>query len=372
MKSLNKILNKWGFLVPLAFVATIYGCVSVINFDVDEEEESQLVIQGEITTNPGPYTVEIYRTVPFFDAVSNTTSNRVNNAIVTLYDLDGAFERLEMVSNGIYQTSPTGIQGQLGHSYFISVEIGGEIYQSSVQVINPVPDIDSISLDVSFQSVTNSLGVITEDPYVDVFVNFQDNPEERNFYLWKWNGTVQRKTFPELFTIRVDGTPTISPLPCSQANGVQDCTCCNCWVKKTTRNPLSVFNDQFSNGSYITGRKAFSIPATADNFDVRTYLNVQQFSLNEDVYDFWDQIAKQNETQSSLFAVPSSEVAGNIRNINKEDELVWGTFSASAIEDIQIFIDQNDLGIRIPSDSINNSCLILSNSTNQKPSFWVD
>ncbi len=285
--------------------------------------------------------------------------------------MEGAFEQLELTENGRYQTSPTGIQGIIGHSYFISVELDGEVYQSSVQEIKPVPEIDSISYKVSYLPETNELtGVITNKPYVDVLVNFQDFPDRGNYYLWKWNGTAQRRTFPENFTIRVNGTPTISPLGCANVDNPQPCSCCECWVNKSTKNPLSVYSDQYTNGSYISNRKAFSIPAVADYFDVKFLLRVQQYSLNEDVYNFWNQIEKQTTSQSSLFAVPSSEVAGNIRNINNDSELVWGTFSASAIETTEVYIDKNELGVRIPSDSIPNSCLVLSNSTNQKPAFW--
>ncbi|MEQ9307728.1 MAG: DUF4249 family protein, partial [Marinoscillum sp.] len=110
----------------------------------------------------------------------------------------------------------------------------------------------------------------------------------------------------------------------------------------------------------------------ADYFDSKLYVNVLQHSLNRDVYAFWKLIADQEESESTLFAVPSAQIESNIKNINNEDELVWGIFSASSVVEKSIFIDRNDLGIIVPSDSIKDDCNKIPGSTNQKPSFWID
>ncbi len=357
-------------LLSLFSLIAIYSCVSVIEFDL-EEEGGQLIIIGEITNNPGPYQVQINRSISFFDATSNLSATAVNDATVVIYSLSGQFEKLQFVSNGTYQTTPNGIRGKVGESYFLTIEVDGEIFMSSVETMPPVPEIDSISYGLSYVQQNNSEGVILDIPKIDVFVNFQDDEGAENFYLWKWSGIAERRTFPELHTVRFNHIDSIIPLPCS-GDDENPCTCCTCWVQKPERNPISLFNDRYTNGNYISSFHAFSIPATTEYFDKQFQLSISQYSITKSVYDFWNQITEQEETQSSLFAVPLAPITTNIRNINDEEDLVFGVFSVAGVSQFENMIDKNEFDLIIHSDSIRESCLILPNSVNVKPREWLN
>ncbi|MEQ9305195.1 MAG: DUF4249 family protein, partial [Marinoscillum sp.] len=208
------------------------SCITEIPFEI-EAETPQYVIYGEITDQGGPYNVEVYETVPFNSSIGNIATTAVNNAIVTISDLAGRSEQLGLVSAGKYRTSPNGMVGTLNQSYFLTVEIGENIYQSSIQTIKPVPEIDSVYYELTYRKSFKG-EVINEVPFVDFYVELVDKNEEQNFYLWKWEGVVQVKTFPELYSTVQNGIRIISPLPCS----MPFCDCCDCWIDKGTKNPL--------------------------------------------------------------------------------------------------------------------------------------
>jgi hypothetical protein len=355
-------------IILMLILITIIGCVKTITFDIESDSEPSIVIIGEITTAPGPYTIEIYQTVPFFDPASSISTTKVNDADVTLYDLTtGRFEKLINTSPGIYSTDINGIRGEIGHRYFIGINAFGKNYQSLPAEITTVPELDSIAYELTFNQQINSQNEITEVPTVDITISFNDPLEESNFLLWKWSGTSEVKTFPELYINYQDGTPTIEPLPCSE--GI-NCFCCTCWVDHPIRNTFSVYNDVYTNGNYVQNFPVISIPANATYFDQEMKVVINQYSLDNEAYSFWKGIISNIEDQSTLFATPAVTQMGNIMNINDPDEIVLGYFFASDVTSREIKIEASQLDINIVSDSIRNDCRVLPNSSNFPPGDW--
>ncbi len=46
MSLLNMNRSRWGVIGIIVLVISIYGCVSVISFEVNEDDENQLVHPG--------------------------------------------------------------------------------------------------------------------------------------------------------------------------------------------------------------------------------------------------------------------------------------------------------------------------------------
>ena len=104
------------------FMVLFNACEKEIEIDLNSADP-QIVIEGEITNQKGPYTVRITKTVNF------SASNQypaVTAAIVTLSDDLGFSEKLAETAPGVYTTA--NLQGQEGRTYTLKVESAGKTY----------------------------------------------------------------------------------------------------------------------------------------------------------------------------------------------------------------------------------------------------
>jgi hypothetical protein len=102
------------------------SCEKVIDVKLNGST-AQVVIEGEISTVRGPYRVSVTESRNFED--NNTFSGR-EDALVVIKDMtSGSSETLRSVGSGIYQT--VSLQGTGGHTYQLTVTLGGKIYTAS-------------------------------------------------------------------------------------------------------------------------------------------------------------------------------------------------------------------------------------------------
>lgn len=122
---------KKAFFILLSVVLTA-GCEKEITLDLQDQSGS-IVIEGNITDQPGPYYVRITRSVAF------TESNKyppITNAIVTISDNQGYTEILTYKSDGRYKTS--GLVSVPGNTYTLQVSVDGKNYTAQSTMPAPV------------------------------------------------------------------------------------------------------------------------------------------------------------------------------------------------------------------------------------------
>jgi hypothetical protein len=99
-----------------------------------------LVIEGNITNLPGPYTVYLSKTVTYYDTSNGTP---VSGGQIKISDNIGNTDSLIEVSPGTYHT--ISITGVPGRTYHLSVYTGGKQYDAYSTMPPPVA-IDSIGI----------------------------------------------------------------------------------------------------------------------------------------------------------------------------------------------------------------------------------
>jgi len=129
--------NRTLLCMLVLATALLTSCEKVIQLDLSTTTP-RLVIQGNIYDEPGPYVVNISRTVNF-DAPNIFPA--VTNATVTISDNAGLTEELSQASDGNYVTSA--LQGKVGQTYTLTVKVDGKTYTAS-STIPRVVDIDTI------------------------------------------------------------------------------------------------------------------------------------------------------------------------------------------------------------------------------------
>jgi hypothetical protein len=113
------------------------SCQKVINIDLNSAS-TQIVIEGNVTDRPGPYTVKLSQTINFSET---NVFPPVTGALVTISDNTGNTETLTESFPGMYITSS--LQGTPGRIYTLSVTSKGKTYTAISTMPNPV-NIDTI------------------------------------------------------------------------------------------------------------------------------------------------------------------------------------------------------------------------------------
>ena len=337
-------------MVTLGLIAVMLGsCIDRINIKMPETD-LPIVVDGLITDEPGPYTVQITQasTLDGFLKYRKFLSAKS----VTIFDNAGNSEQLKEAEIGVYKTKENGIRGVIGREYAIRIETkDGLVYESVPDKINPVGEIDELNYTLdAFQPIDSP----TEYGF-RVYVNAHGVPETDNLFRWKFTGTYEINTNPEHHTSY--RTPICfspegccpDPRPCSglilnQIGIIQlesACTCCVCWVNQFQDKPYVSDTRFLSNGMFKNIEVAY-IPIEYWPFQVKYRIEVKQMSLSPVAYTYWTAIQAQKEGAASLFQPPTGKLRTNIFEKNGSRE-AQGLFYASAVSVKQKYLTNADV-----------------------------
>lgn len=133
-----KTKNFFRLITIMAFSGMVASsCTEKIDL-VLKDSEPQLVIEANISDQPGPYYVILTKSRLYNDDNSFTG---LSGATVVLSDDAGNTDTLTSSIDGLYQTNT--IQGVVGRTYHLQVTAEGKTYDSYCMMPVPV-DIDSV------------------------------------------------------------------------------------------------------------------------------------------------------------------------------------------------------------------------------------
>ncbi|OON70551.1 DUF4249 domain-containing protein [Hymenobacter sp. CRA2] len=268
------------FLTLLAAgLGLLSSCTDVVPVDLPEPEP-QLAVEGNITDQPGPYTIRLTKTGAYF---TEQELPAVRGAELTLTDNEGTTETLRETAPGVYQTSR--IQGKIGNQYTLTIKTEGEEYRAATE-IKRVPRIDGLAQQVK----TNEPG--WDDGYYALY-NGPELPGVGDYYRFKVfiNGQLQ--------------------------NDPDD---------------LIVRDDALVDGNYIG-----SIELNGDPLQVGDSVRVQLLSLPRDYYYFLNEMYTQINNVG-LFSAPPANVRSNIVNVNAKGPKAVGYFAGTAMRSAHLTI----------------------------------
>jgi hypothetical protein len=150
---MKKILNSFAFIVVLA------SCETVVDLDY-KSNQSRIIIEGNITDQPGPYLVKISKSVSLTESINYPL---VDNAIVVIHDDRGNIDSLIPAGSGIYRT--THLKGVEGVTYNLTVKVDDQIFTARSTMPARVP-FESVKVDqISFMGdIEYNLIPIYKDP----------------------------------------------------------------------------------------------------------------------------------------------------------------------------------------------------------------
>ncbi|MGV3587963.1 MAG: DUF4249 domain-containing protein [Adhaeribacter sp.] len=347
----------YSFLLVL-IISQLVGCIDPLDLKTGRGTE-RLVVDGLITNEPGPYTVKLSMSEPYASYAGNASSF-VRRATVIISDDKGNSETLTETKPGTYTTSGNNLQGQIGNTYILTVKTReGQEYTSAPELLAPVPDITDLYHEVQEQKILSASGNETSVYNVAVYVDTPDPAEQKNYYLWQWEGVHRVNTQPWNYCEKVRGK--CIPMP-------KDC-CETCWLTVFT-NSINVKDDRLINGRQLKKHLVTQIPVTPRTFESKYYLEVKQLSVSEAAYDYWSMLKTQLSSVGNVQDPPPAAIVGNISNVNDPEDKPYGYFGASAVVKKSIFIRREELGVNPGELIFPDDCRVLMNSTTEKPAFW--
>ena len=366
-------MKKSSIYLFLCLLAGI-SCIEKADFNF-VNTTSQLVIDGQITDQPGPYTVKLSRTrkISDFTEIKAVSANKV-----VLSDNAGNSETLTEIYQGTFQTKENGIRGVIGREYSLHVETrDGKIFDSAPEKINPAGYVDSIYY--SFEEFQPQTGP-TQYQF-RIFIDSRGEAQGENLFRWKFTGTYFVQTSPQLRVKLVGQDIVPDPPPCSGYQNIAGvstkvglCECCECWVSFVNTKP-NVSDNQVVAGSSFKNVEVGVVPIEYWTIFNKTQVEVQQMSLSRTAFSYWKTVRNQKDGSTSLFQPAIGKAISNFSS-KKGTYEVQGLFYASSISKKVIFLNASNIppGVSIRPTApppIAESCILaFPFATNQKPINW--
>ena len=290
--------------------------------------ENQLVIDGKITDDPGPYQIRLSYT----SEIKNPVYRPVSNAIVEVRNTSGNTYRFENLGEGLFISNA--FRGKPGEGYQLKISLpGGKEYESNIQYIRSVPDIDSISYSIEEVPTSN------EHYYLEglqFYVTTHDPENDCQFFLWLLDETyLYHADFPiEYFVYRYNW---IVP---KDRKMYYTCYRSNQIARYFTYNASNLEKVK------LTEMPLHFVSTETRQLTERYSLLVNQYSVNEEAYFYYNSLNNQQTEGDDLYSKQPFQIPGNVECISHPEEKTLGYFLVAGVSKKRIFVNNPGLVLR--------------------------
>jgi hypothetical protein len=307
-------MNCFRPVILFLFLLIQASCVTIYTPEKVENEQA-LVVEGLITDQPGVYTVKISLSTPLWGG-----GNPVKMAGFTIWITDdngGRFNLQEGEKIGTYVTDPATFTGEAGRTYTLHLiandRLGNASYESYPTKMIPAPPVDSVYYE---KKTFNQEGFGTTEG-CQIFLNAHDPAGECRFYRWEYIETWEFRLPSDYMILNK-----------------------TCWRTENSAGIL-IKNSSSLENEKITRFPLLTISNPVDRLSVKYSLLVNQFSLNEDEFYYWDKVKNLTESTGGLYDVMPASIPSNVYCPGDITRKVLGYFSVSSVKSKRIFIRDN-------------------------------
>lgn len=308
-------------LFLLLLVPMIFACSEVVDLETDQIG-GELVIFGRISNSQVGNYVEVTRT-----GENGAAPDPVLDAIVRIYNAAGEMELLQMTSPGHYELIDNQLSREFGDEFRLEVSLGGEVYSSPLQRINPIVARDSLTFQTAVETDITSTRTEIEQWVVQLFMSSEVNSSPNDFYL-RW-------TIEEAYTHLGSALPSSHYPRWSQPQ---------CYVIKDLAEQEIFLFEGKANEQVALGEQYLLRRRIDNTFAVKHYFNVIQSALNKETFEYWSRVESIVERAGSIFDTPPAAIPSNIRSSNPE-ERVLGHFEVIGVDTTRLLMTNNDIPI---------------------------
>jgi len=318
MKSMNRKILMLVSVVLLSSCIERYFPGTELNF------KSQLVIDGTITTGKSEQEIMISQSSPTGDPKFTS----VSGCKVSVEDSKGIiFPFLESKNGGHYL-------GNIDEAFLVPGErfrlhvrtFKGIEYISSYEEMLPCPEVNNVYYELQTKQ--------TEDPEItenglQFFIDFKGNDNFGHFYRWQLTETYEyHSRWPLDKWLDKDGMHDLEEPDYS--NFV-------CYKTDKLKSIFVLSTDGFSQNTYSKYKLHF-VKDQTQQLEYKYSLLINQYSLTEKAYNYWENLRKNNQETVDLFGKQPANVKGNIHSVNDTTDVALGYFGVSSLQSKRIMV----------------------------------
>jgi len=340
-------------------LVAIVACEQIYHPDL-EEVGDKLVVEAAINAEQSLNTIKLYRSHNF--NAENKTYPPVSGAEISLIDDQNNSQAFYESGVGVYQLN---FQLNKDRTYYLHIELDGEVYESGVQAVPETPTIDSAYADydtnITVSGSSNSKEDIKEDDGVRVYADIENQGKLNHYRFYARKVILCVNHYDTV----VDGREETRPI-----------------YSWRSLYPNGIFNiagpPEYSTNKSITGhplefftKNYYGIVSDTVLFSGWIYI-VDQYGLNEDTYKYYKDLNSQLDAAGRIFDPVYIQVNGNIKNLTTPDDVVLGNFEISSYAENRYYVmyyrNFDKLTLRhIPK---NFTIPLRGEIKDEKPDFW--
>ncbi len=314
------------YIVLFCCILALFGlwssCIESFVPDIVKYEDA-LVVDGNISDAPGPYTIRLSKSVrlkerplliPYPDCEVKITDDLGNS--VTLWELEP----------GLYKTDSTTMRGIPGRSYKLSILTKeGDAYESTPEKLLAGIKIQSVNAELEHKSDPNLF--YGRDGY-QFYVDAETPATTDNYLFWRMQCTYKFRTDFNIFCYYDHGIH-----PVLEKDSLRTCY----------RNQ-DILDLYLLNTNELKQKEIKRVPLNyVDNYtkalSIRYSLKVSQFTLNEAAFNYWSAIKKMLDAGGELYTTQPYQVKNNLINITHPEKPVLGYFMVAGLSEKRIFVN---------------------------------
>ncbi len=317
--------NRYHIILLLLLVCN--SCIEPYEPIINERQEV-MVIDGMITDKPGIHRVTVSLSTPY----NNPLFEPVGGCVVTVQDEMGNMEYYSesWQNEGVYEAWLDEPFLGVGKAYSLEVVTPADReYRSDYDSLLSCPPIDSLYYIQKFSGGTDP-----EDNWhgIRFYNDVRGHRGGTRNYRWKATATWE---YHSPYTAQYVWYKGVS-IPY-----LED-TVSTCYLTETIETVYAASTRLLSENS-IYQNKLHYVSDQTPRLAERYSLLVEQHSLTDQAYAYWEKLAAQSANSASLYETQPSSSQGNIYNTRWSHEKVLGCFYATQIREERIFVDKEEL-----------------------------
>ncbi|MEQ9298751.1 MAG: DUF4249 domain-containing protein [Cyclobacteriaceae bacterium] len=300
-------------IIPLVLTQ----CLEPIDLETTAFDDL-LVVEGLITDQSTRQQITLSRTIPL--GLEDSSRRAEVGATVWVLSQDG--NRIDFIEEeqGVYMTEEL-MSGKVGETFQLFIETANQrSYRSDVVTMVATPELDSIyaEFEQSPSSINSTAGLF------HFYIDARNNPDQNQYYRWTWNSTFELTVPIPSRWLWVGGNDVIIRELGGENDHLQVQFCWN-----TEYSSQVLLRDLPAPLAGVIKFPITSFLSDSKRMHLGYSIEVKQYAVSKQSYEYWSSIAEITQEQGSLFDTQVGTITGNIRNVNEESEIVLGIFEAA-------------------------------------------
>jgi hypothetical protein len=311
-----KIILILGLVLP--------SCITPYEPQIENKDINKYVVSGQVTDETEHQTVSISMASP----VNDPQYIPVSGCYAFITD-DKKHKYVMQESDtepGIYTTEIDGQYLVPGMAFKIDIITpDGTRIESDFDRMPQCPDVDDVYYEIK-ELVSEVNGEVTKG--IQFYIDLNGENVNNRFYKWEVTETWEHHVdYPREWYY--DGNVHHIYPP--------DYSKMVCWSTETVKDIYTLSTENLEENRYEKYPLNFVSNLTSKLLYGYSLL-VNQISLSEEAYSYWDQMRVNSTEQGGLYEKQPLSITGNLHNAVDPDQEVLGFFSASSVRSKRIFV----------------------------------